>query len=121
VTISKSYLSALPVGNTALDFRFRGDYRDDVHYATANDAAINFTFTGTGVEWITALAPDQGEADVYVDGKLVQRVNVHNDVRVTARQAFSATGLKNAQHTLRIVKVSGDALRNDTIRYTIAK
>lgn len=121
VTISKSYLSALPVGNTALDFRFRGDYRDDVHYATANDAAINFTFTGTGVEWITALAPDQGEAEFYVDGKLVQRVNVHNDVRVTARQAFNATGLKNGQHTLRIVKVSGDALRNDTIRYTIAK
>ncbi|WP_241995525.1 X2-like carbohydrate binding domain-containing protein [Kribbella antiqua] len=121
VTISKAYLSTLPAGSAALDFRFRGDYRDDVHYATANGAAINFTFSGNGVEWDTALAPDQGEADVYLDGKLVRRVDLHNDARVTARQAFTATGLKDGQHTLRIVKVSGDVLRNDTIRYTITK
>lgn len=121
VTIRKEYLAGQAVGNTALDFRFRGDYRDDVHYATANDAAINFSFQGNGVEWITALGPDQGEADVYVDGKLVRRVNLHNDARVTARQVFSSTGLKNGPHTLRVVKVSGDVLRNDTIRYTIAK
>jgi len=104
-----------------IDFRFRGDYRDDVHYATANGAAINFAFQGNGVEWDTALAPDQGEADVYLDGKLVRRVNLHNDARVTARQVFTATGLKNGPHTLRMVKVSGDVLRNATIRYTIAK
>jgi hypothetical protein len=34
---------------------------------------------------------------------------------------FTRTGLKDAQHTLRIVKVSGDVMRNDMIRYTIAK
>jgi len=121
VTITKEYLAAQSVGNAVLDFRFRGDYRDDVHYATANGAAINFAFQGNGVEWDTALAPDQGEADVYLDGKLVRRVNLHNDARVTARQVFTATGLKNGPHTLRMVKVSGDVLRNDTIRYTIAK
>lgn len=41
-----------------------------------------------------------------------------NDARVTARQAFVARGLKSGQHTLRIVKVSGQVLRNDVIRYT---
>jgi alpha-galactosidase len=121
VTLSKTYLATLPVGNTSLDFAFRGDYRDDVHAATANGSAVNFTFTGTAVQWLTALGPDQGDADVYVDGKLVQRVSLHSDTRVTNRQAFAATGLKNAQHTVRIVKVSGDALRNDVLRYTIAK
>jgi alpha-galactosidase len=121
VTIKKEYLAAQPVGNTVLDVRFRGDYRDDVHYATADGAAISFTFQGNGVEWLTALGPDQGEADVYLDGKLVRRVNLSNEVRVTAQQVFNASGLKNGQHTLRIVKVSGEVLRNDTIRYTIAK
>ncbi len=121
VTISKAYLANLPVGNTALDVRFRGDYRDDIHAAKADGASVSLTFTGIGVDWSTALAPDQGDADVYVDGKLVRRVNLHNDTRLTNRTVFTATGLKNAQHVVRIVKVNGDVLRNDTIRYTIAK
>ncbi|MEV0797481.1 X2-like carbohydrate binding domain-containing protein [Kribbella sp. NPDC050281] len=121
VTISKQYLAAQPVGSTVLDFRFRGDHHDDVHYATANGAAIDFAFRGTGVEWLTALGPDQGDADVYLDGKLVRRVSLANDARVTARPAFTQTGLKNGDHTLRIVKVSGDVLRNDVIRYTTGK
>ncbi|MDX6252058.1 MAG: alpha-galactosidase [Kribbellaceae bacterium] len=120
VTINKAYLAAQQTGSTKLDFSFHGDYRDDVHASTADGAAINFTFRGTGVDWVTALAPDQGEADVYIDGKLVTRVNLHNDARVTTRQVFTRTGLKDGQHTLRIVKVSGAVLRSDMIRYTIA-
>jgi hypothetical protein len=121
VTISKTYLATLPVGNTALDVRFRGDYRDDIHATKADGAAVGLTFTGTGVEWSTALAPDQGDADVYLDGKLVRRVNLHNDTRVTNRTVFTATGLRNAQHVVRIVKANGEVLRNDTIRYSITK
>jgi hypothetical protein len=121
VTIKKEYLAAQPVGDTALDFQFRGDYRDDVHSTTDNGAAVGITFRGTGIEWMTALGPDQGDADVYLDGKLVDRVDLSNDGRVTERQAFAATGLKDAAHTLRVVKVSGDVLRNDVFRYTIAQ
>jgi alpha-galactosidase len=121
VTIKKEYLAAQPTGTTKLDFSFHGDYRDDVHSATADGAAIEFAFRGTGVDWITALGPDQGEADIYLDGKLVSRVNLHNDARVTTRQVFTQPGLKDGQHTLRIVKVSGEVLRSDMIRYTIAK
>ncbi|MFF0267551.1 X2-like carbohydrate binding domain-containing protein [Kribbella sp. NPDC004536] len=121
VTISKTYLATLPVGNAALDVRFRGDYRDDIHATKADGASVSFTFTGTGVAWGTALAPDQGDADVYVDGKLVQRVNLHADARLTNRTVFTTTTLKNGQHVLKIVKVNGDVLRNDMIRYTLAK
>jgi hypothetical protein len=120
VTIKKEYLAAQPTGTTKLDFRFHGDYRDDVHSATANGAAFTFAFRGTGVDWITALGPDQGEADVYIDNKLVTRVNLFNAARLTTRQVFTHAGLKDGEHTLRIVKVSGDVLRSDMIRYTIA-
>ncbi|MER7251492.1 X2-like carbohydrate binding domain-containing protein [Kribbella sp. NPDC000426] len=121
VTIKAAYLATLAAGSVPLDFRFRGDYRDDIHAATANGAAVNFAFTGTSVAWSTQVAPDQGNADVFVDGKLVRRVNLHGDARVTNQQVFSATGLKNGPHALRIVKVDGDVLRNDTVSYTIAK
>jgi hypothetical protein len=72
------------------------------------------------VDWITALGPDQGEADVYIDNKLVSRVNLFNAARLTTRQVFTHPGLKDGEHTLRIVKISGDVLRSDMIRYTIA-
>ena len=118
VTIRKEYLAAQPAGTTKLEFRFRGDHRDDVHATTANGAAIEFAFRGTGVSWVTALGPDQGEAEISIDGKVVGRVNLFNESRVTTRQAFDRAGLKAGQHTLRIVKLSGEVLRNDVIRYT---
>ncbi|MEV6415202.1 X2-like carbohydrate binding domain-containing protein [Kribbella sp. NPDC051718] len=121
VTIKKEYLATQPVGSTKLDFSFKGDYRDDVHAATENGAALQFAFKGVSVDWVTALAPDQGNADVFIDGKLVTRVNLHGDARLTQQQVFSKTGLPDGNHTLRIVKVSGDVLRNDQIRYTLAK
>ncbi len=46
VTIKKEYLATQPTGTTKLDFRFRGDYRDDVHAATADGAAIRVRFQG---------------------------------------------------------------------------
>jgi alpha-galactosidase len=121
VTIKKEYLATRPTGTTTLDFRFRGDYRDDVHATTADGASFEFAFKGTGVSWITALAPDQGEADIYIDNKLVTRVNLSNAARVTTQQVFTRTGLKDATHTLRIVKASGDVLRTDIVQYTLAK
>ncbi len=48
-------------------------------------------------------------------------MNLHGDARVTNKKVFTKTGLTNAQHTLRLVKVSGDVLRNDMLRYTLAK
>ncbi|GAB2553419.1 X2-like carbohydrate binding domain-containing protein [Kribbella endophytica] len=118
VTIKKAYLAAQPAGNVVLTFNVRGDYRDDIHSATANGASLDFTFHGTSVQWLTALGPDQGEADVYVDGTLITRVNLNAASRKTQQQVFNRTGLTSADHTLRIVKVSGSVLRNDVVRYT---
>lgn len=121
VTIKKEYLATQPVGTSQLDFGFRGDYRDDVHATTVNGAGITFAFRGTAVDWVTAVGPDQGEADVFIDGKLVRRVNLSGEVRTTAQTVFSQTGLRDAQHTLRVVKVSGELLRNDVFRYTTGR
>jgi hypothetical protein len=65
------------------------------------------TFRGTGIDWFTYLGPDQGRAEVYLDGLLVGKVDNY-----AASPAFgvarSFTGLADDVHTFRIV-VLGDA------------
>jgi hypothetical protein len=118
VTLRSAYLAGLPVGAAQLDFAFRGDYLDDVHATTHNGASVSYAFTGTGVDWITATAPDQGLVDIYIDGRLVKQVDTHADARATQQKLFSVAGLRNGQHTFMAVKSSGTVMRTDIIRYT---
>ena len=70
-------------------------------------SSAKLTFRGTGIDWITYQGPDQGRAEVYLDGLLARTVDNY-----TASPAFgvarSFTGLADGVHTLRIV-VLGDA------------
>ncbi|WP_204078210.1 X2-like carbohydrate binding domain-containing protein [Planotetraspora phitsanulokensis] len=118
VTLRAGYLATLPVGAAKLDFAFRGDHLDDVHATNHNGDSVSYTFTGTGVDWVTATTPDQGLVDIYIDGELVKRVDTHGDVRATQQKVFSASGLAKTQHTFMAVKASGDVMRTDVIRYT---
>lgn len=121
VTLSSAYLATLAVGDVVLDFGFTGDHLDDVH-ATVNDGdAVSMTFRGTGVSWIGPKSADQGTADVYIDGKKVDTVDVHSDTRVSNQVLFSVSDLKDKEHTITIVKASGDVLRTDVFAYTIKK
>lgn len=117
VIIDPDYLAGLPVGQAELDFSFRGDHGDDVHATTKNGDAVSLTFTGSGVEWITALGPDQGTAEVYVDGRLAEEVDLSHGSRVTGQRVFGVTGLRYGEHTIKVVKTSGDVLRHDVFRY----
>ncbi|GAA2709955.1 X2-like carbohydrate binding domain-containing protein [Actinoplanes palleronii] len=119
VTLRAAFLAGLPLGAAQLDFTFRGDHLDDVHATKINGNAISYAFVGTGVDWITATGPDQGLVDIYIDGTLARRVDTHSAVRATQQLAFSVSGLKNKQHTIKAVKVSGDMMRTDVIRYRI--
>jgi len=119
VTLTKKFLATLPVGSDQLSVSFRGDALDDVHAATADGASVSYTFTGTGVDWITATGPDQGLVDIYIDGKRVTRVDTSSPTRRTQQEVFSTSGLRNGQHTFMAVKASGDVMRSDLIRYTV--
>ncbi|XVU22867.1 X2-like carbohydrate binding domain-containing protein [Actinoplanes sp. CA-054009] len=117
VTLGKAYLATLATGKTQLNFAFRGDHLDDVHATKVNGDSVSYDFSGTGVEWITAVGPDQGLVDIYIDGKLSKRVDTSSAARATQKSVFAVTGLKNTKHTFKAVKVSGDVLRTDIIRY----
>jgi hypothetical protein len=120
VTLRKEYLAQLPVGVTDLVFTFRGDYLHDVHYTETDGDAFEYTFQGTGIEWVTAKGPDQGEVDVYVDGTFRETVNTYHDNRLTGQTVFSISGLENGTHTFKAVKKSGAVMRTDMLRFTVA-
>jgi alpha-galactosidase len=118
VTIKSSYLASLPVGDQPLEFAFRGDYLDDVHYATKNGDSVSYTFRGKSVSWISERASDQGDVDVYIDGVKMKTVDTLSASRTTQQTLYSVGNLANKKHTIKLVKASGDVMRNDIIRYT---
>lgn len=118
VTLKRAFLATLPVATTAIDVRFRGDALDDVHATKETGASVSYAFSGTGVDWVTATAPDQGIVDVYLDGRFVQRVDTHSTTRRTQQEVFSSARLRPGEHTVMLVKETGDVMRTDTLRYT---
>jgi len=70
-------------------------------------SSAKVSFRGTGIDWFTYRGPDQGRAQVYLDGSLVGTVDNYA-ASPTFGVARSFTGLADDVHTFRIV-VLGDA------------
>lgn len=121
VTLTSAYLATLPVGDATLEFGFVGDHLGDVHTTAADGDSVSFTFRGTGISWIAPKGPDQGVVDILLDGKKVDTVDTAHATRLSNEVLFTASGLKDKEHTIEIVKVSGDVLRTDVFRYTVKK
>jgi hypothetical protein len=117
VSLSQERLATLPDGDTVFSFRFRGDLRDDVHAATEDGASVSLTFSGSSVSLTGPVGPDQGDAEVYIDDVLVDTIDLHGDTRLTRQELFTSDTLKKGEHTIRIVKTSGERLRVDALSY----
>lgn len=85
-----------------------GDINDDVHYTMTNGDYVEFTFTGTGIEFITEKNKDQGDMDVYLDGQFVETISCYAPSRLAAQVVYKKTGLTPGQHTIKLVKKSGE-------------
>ena len=44
-----------------------GGYNDDTHHSTVVGAAAQYTFTGTGIQYLSERNGDMGTVDVYLD------------------------------------------------------
>jgi hypothetical protein len=102
---AKSYDSASPL------VHYSGKWTDSysqryightLRSTTSKGAAITFTFTGTGVEWFGNADARHGIADVYIDGKLTDRVDAYSVTAYRQQRVFWAFGLPYGKHTIKI-------------------
>ncbi|GAE07447.1 X2-like carbohydrate binding domain-containing protein [Paenibacillus sp. JCM 10914] len=119
VKLKKSYFMKAPAGTNVFEFRFRGDYLNDVHATDQNDDYFEYTFQGTAVELLTPKGPSQGKIDIYVDGKFKKTINAHHDSRQTVQSVYRLTGLKNGTHTIKGVKRSGEWMMVDQLKFYV--
>jgi hypothetical protein len=97
-----------------------GDYQDDVHYTEGNGNYFEYTFTGTGIEYLTEKDSSQGEVEIYLDGQLQGTFDTYSASRQVRQSIYSATGLAEGEHTLKVVKKSGSYMLLDELRVTSA-
>ncbi|MFJ5843878.1 glycoside hydrolase family 2 TIM barrel-domain containing protein [Streptomyces sp. NPDC092903] len=79
--------------------------RTESFSSTAGDTATA-TFWGTGVRFICPKGPNQGIAEVSVDGGAVTEVDLYATEKRFQQRAFERTGLAEGEHTV-TVRVTG--------------
>ncbi|MET7307826.1 PDZ domain-containing protein [Streptomyces sp. NPDC005571] len=106
-------------GNWSLSVnRGAGDLADDVHYTTADGASASLTFHGTGVTVLGEKFSDQGSVEVFVDGASQGLVDTTAATRQVQAEIFGIEGLTAGEHTVQIVKRSGQYTRLDGFKVT---
>jgi len=95
-----------------------GNLNDDVHATTNNGDSVSFTFSGTGVAYVTERSDGYGLVDVYLDNAFIQTVDANAaGVRNQVGQIlFEKSGLSAGQHTIKLVKKSGAYMLIDALR-----
>jgi hypothetical protein len=90
-------------------------------YTNARNAGrlATIAFTGTGVDWITVKAPNQGLAEVWVDSEAPVQVDLYAAANAYQQVVWSKRGLSNGPHTLNIQALganrAGEAAGSNTL------
>jgi len=104
------------VGSTSSEITYKGNWTDstgDGYYesralsASDKGAEMSFPFHGREIYWRTTFGPDQGNADVYLDGKLISTVDCWATQFNPLPIAFMRRELADHDHVIRVV-VRGD-------------
>jgi hypothetical protein len=92
--------------------QFMGSY---AAVSTQADAAVDFSFTGSGVSWIGPKGPNQGKARVYLDGRYVRTVDTYSRNPRPRESLFTALFSDVTDHTLSIHVLASTAGRVVTV------
>lgn len=93
--------------------RNAGDYKDDVKSTEINGDAFEFSFTGTGVDYIAPKDASYGSVDIYVDNVFKKTVNATSATYQPLQTLFGIKGLANGSHTIKGIKKNGSSMALD--------
>lgn len=93
-----------------------GDFNFDVHVTEINGDVTSFTFRGRGIEFITEFSNDEGEVNIYMDGKLMKTIDCKSPERIVQKVVYSQNWNDEATHTIKVEKVSGRYMLIDAFR-----
>ena len=73
------------------------------NYATLTSTGdARFSFSGTGIKWVTRTNNYSGIAQVYIDGVPVIKVDLYSATQLFQQTVFSKLGLPDGTHTIRV-------------------
>jgi hypothetical protein len=98
---------------TASSGRNAGNYKDDVESTEVDGVAFEFSFTGTGIDYIAPKDVAGGSVDIYVDKVFKQTVNAASTTYRPLQTLFGIKGLANGSHTIKGVKKGGASVAVD--------
>ncbi|MFC9625310.1 right-handed parallel beta-helix repeat-containing protein [Streptomyces sp. NPDC056930] len=93
-----------------------GGWVDDVHATQNKGDSFELAFNGTAIDLLTQVNTDEGEVELFIDGRSVGTIDNHNATRVHQKAVFSAAGLAPGAHTLKGVMKTGDYMIVDSFR-----
>ena len=93
--------------------RNAGDYKDDVKSTEINGDAFEFSFTGTGVDYIAPKDASYGSVNIYVDNVFKKTVNATSTTYQPLQTLFGIKGLANGSHTIKGIKKNGSSMAVD--------
>ena len=95
-----------------------GCYNNTCHNVQSSGASAQDTFSGTGVTFNSIIGPDQGTADIYIDGVFDETVNLYNAARSVNVPVYSKYGLTPGSHTIKIVSDNSNWVTLDDFAVT---
>jgi hypothetical protein len=93
-----------------------GEYRRDTHWTFNNGDSFEYTFYGTGVDYITDKGPSLGKVNVYVGGNLDKTVSCYSKTQLAQQILYSKRGMAWGTHTIKVVKQDGSAMKLDALK-----
>lgn len=98
-----------------------GDRRGSIFSSSSmvtstNGDSFNLTFVGTGIAYYSEKARDQGDIDIFIDGKFVETISTYSAASLESDIVFLNVELPYGTHTLQGVKRSGTWMLLDALK-----
>jgi hypothetical protein len=91
------------------------NYKGDLHYSSSKNDFLEFSFNGTGIEYLAQKDSRSGQVAIFLDGSFIKNesLKIINFPRISKIKVLTVNGLKQGNHTIKIVNISNNIINVD--------